>query len=184
MFIAHLPAGYLLTQALLGHRPEEKGGREKVCEERTRRTRRLLAVGLFFSVAPDLDLFWFYLGSDRLAPHHQYVTHWPLFWLALAAGAGVLTLVLKKPAWRAYLFVALANVMLHLVLDSVAAEIYWLAPFSSWHLNLAAVPAVHSWWVWNFVLHWTFALEICLCLAALLLFIRSRRAAALLRSSV
>ena len=177
MFIAHLPAGYILTKALLRQGPEERGGRGNVCEERARRSQRFLSTGLFFSIAPDLDLFWFYLGSDRLVPHHQYITHWPLFWLALAAGAGALALVLKKPAWRAYLFVALVNVMLHLALDSVAAEIYWLAPFSFLGLNLAAVPAVHSWWVWNFVLHWTFALELGICLAALSLFIRDRRAA-------
>ena len=182
MFIAHLPAGYLLTKALLRKRPEVGTG-EEGSVARLGELQRLFFTGLFFSVAPDLDLFWFYLGSDRLVPHHQYITHWPLFWLALAAGVWMLSLILRKIEWRPYIFMALANVMLHLVLDSVAAEIYWLAPFSFWQLNLAAVPAVHTWWVWNFVLHWTFALEISICLAALLLFIHGRRAASRVRSS-
>ncbi len=43
MFIAHLPAGYLLTRGIV----------------RKRETiwRPALAVGLIFSLAPDLDLF-------------------------------------------------------------------------------------------------------------------------------
>ncbi len=160
MFIAHLPAGYLLANALLAKK---------------RRRRSLWATGLFFSIAPDLDLFWFYLISDRSVPHHQYPTHWPLLWIALFGAALLISHILRKPAWRPYLALGLASVILHLGLDSIAAEIYWLAPFSAFHLNAVRVPARHGWWVWNFLLHWTFALEIALCLAAGLALRSSRR---------
>lgn len=68
MFIAHAPAGYLLLRVL---------------STRLQYRLSLWLTGLFFSVAPDLDLIWFYAFSDRSIPHHQFVTHWPLFWLVL-----------------------------------------------------------------------------------------------------
>ena len=129
----------------------------------------LSAVGLFFSIAPDLDLFWFYLVSDKRIPHHQYITHQPLFWVALFGAGLLISLVLRKSYWRIYLGVGFAAVMLHLVLDSIAAEIYWLAPFSDFHLNAVRVPARYDWWVWNFLLHWTFIIELAICLIAGLL---------------
>ena len=161
MFIAHLPAGYLLTKGLF---------RQKI-----QHSNALFWTGLFFSIAPDLDLFWFYLVSNRQAPHHQYITHWPLFWTALACGVWFLAKLFRKPGWRPYLFIAYANVLLHLILDSIAAEIYWLAPLSRVYVNLAHVPAVYTWWGWNFFLHWTFALELCLCVAAGVVYVRGRR---------
>lgn len=161
MFIAHLPAGYLLNAALI--------------PASTARCRALWATGLFFAVAPDLDLLWFYLASDRSIPHHQYITHWPLLWAVMACLASSLCLLLKRPAWLPFIGVAFANVLLHLILDSVAAEIYWLAPFSRISINLVRVPAHYSWWVWNFFLHWTFAVEAGLCLAAAALFVHRRR---------
>jgi inner membrane protein len=152
MFIAHAPAGYLLTKALVPRAAPHR--------------KALWAAGLFFSVAPDLDLFWFYLCSDRAAPHHRYATHWPLLWIALFGAALLLSALSRKASWRPCLFVGFANVMLHLALDSVAAEIYWLAPFSRLYVNLVRVPATHGWWVWNFFLHWTFLIELFICLAA------------------
>ena len=162
MFIAHAPAGFLLIKALV---PKQK------------QRLMLWCTGLFFAVAPDLDLFWFYFVSSRTVPHHQYPTHWPCLWVALFAAALVLSSRLRKPALRPHLFVGFACVMLHLVLDSVAAEIFWLAPFSDFHINFVTVPAVENrWWVWNFILHWTFALEILTCLVAGGVYLRSRRA--------
>lgn len=49
--------------------------------------------------------------------------------------------------------------------DSIAAEIYWLAPFPDFHLNAVHVPARYDWRVWNFLLPWTFIIEIAICLA-------------------
>ena len=159
MFIAHLPAGYLLTKALP---PDRKKG-------------SLLFTGLFFAVAPDLDIFWFYLVSSRQIPHHQYVTHWPLLWVAIFSFALLVSFVLRKPSVKPYLGIGFAAVMLHLILDSIAAEIYWLAPFSDKYINLVHVPARYSWWVYNFVLHWTFIIEALICLTAAVVLILSAR---------
>lgn len=158
MFIAHLPAGYILTKVI----PLKQ------------KSAALWATGLFFAIAPDLDLIYFYLFSARKIPHHAYVSHWPLLWLALAVVVFIASLILHKRSWRPYIAVGLAASLLHLVLDSIAAEIYWLAPFSYKYVNLVEVPAKYSWWVYSFVLHWTFALEVIICVAAIALFIFSR----------
>ena len=68
-----------------------------------------------------------------------------------------------------------ANVFLHLVLDTVAGQMFWLYPFDKTSFVLVDVPARHGWWVWNFVLHWTFGLELMICLWALAVLGRSRR---------
>jgi len=165
MFIGHLPAGYLLTKALTrGPLPLPKG---------------LMAMGLVASVLPDLDLIWFYLVDARQTVHHAYLFHMPLFWVALAAGIWGLGRLLR---WRhAGLFaaVALANLLLHMGLDTIAGGIGWLRPFSEVETTLVQVPARYHWWVWNFVLHWSFALEILVVAAAGMVFWRERRFCAL-----
>ena len=156
MFIAHLPAGWLATSVLLrgrGHAP------------RTRR--RLLALGLLASVLPDFDLAWFYLVDEQRQVHHAYLTHKPGAWLiALAATALVMRMMrASRAAWLA-LSVFGANVMLHLVLDTTAGGIRWLWPATEAEFALSHPTARHSPWYLNFVLHWTFALEIAIALAA------------------
>lgn len=74
MLIGHLPAGYLASTVAL----------DRLGADRPLRT-RLLAVGLFASVAPDIDLLYFH-GVDSSAHHHAFPTHWPVVWLALAFG--------------------------------------------------------------------------------------------------
>ena len=157
MFIAHIPAGYILTRIMP---PKTKSA-------------ALWVTGLFFAVAPDLDLFYFYLFSSRKVPHHAYVSHWPLVWVALALAVFIVSLLLHKRSWRPFIAVGLATVLLHLVLDSIAAEIYWLAPFSNKYINLVEVPAAYSWWVYSFIFHWTFALELFICIVAAVIFVFS-----------
>lgn len=165
MFIAHVPAGYLL-------------GRFGI-PAAFRENRPVWSTLLFFSAAPDLDLIWFYTVGARRVAHHAYISHWPLFWTALAASALLVSALMatggRKPRWRPLVAAAYAGVMLHLALDSLAAEIYWLAPFSSWSLNLVHVPARYGWWVWNFILHWTFFAELAICFAALYLWRGGRK---------
>ena len=151
MFIAHLPAGYLLTRRIAAGSGNRRG---------------LMAAGLAASVLPDLDLIWFYLVDNRQSVHHAYLFHWPLFWIALAGlTLGAARLARIRGAGP-YVGVALAALLLHMVLDSIAAGIAWLAPFSDFEINLIEVPARHGWWVWNFVLHWTFGLELAILAAA------------------
>ncbi|SHE83271.1 inner membrane protein [Loktanella atrilutea] len=155
MFIAHLPAGYLATRAMACRLDVPRGLRG-----------RLMAFGLVCSVLPDADLLWFYLVDNRQTEHHDYVTHWPLFWIALAALAAALPWGRTRRTAHAFIVTGLICLLLHMALDSFAAAIYWLRPLSDVHVNAVTVPARFDWWVWNFVLHWTFAIEIAICLAA------------------
>ncbi len=158
MFIAHLPAGYLATRSILQRHPIA-----------TPLRRRLLGLGMAASVLPDLDLLWFYFVDQRRQVHHAYLPHLPLFWLAVFA-AVALVLRLRGAArstWLAATVIA-ANLLLHLVLDTVAGGIRWLWPFSRAELVMAHVPARHHPWVLNFMLHWTFALELAILAMALL----------------
>lgn len=117
------------------------------------------------SLLPDTDLLWFYLVDNRQTVHHAYLFHWPLFWILMAGLAGLAAKLLQRPRALPYIGVSLAALLLHMLLDTLAGGISWLAPFRDHELRLVEVPSRHSWWVWNFVLHWTMALEV-LILAA------------------
>jgi inner membrane protein len=167
LFIAHLPAGWLATSAMLR-------GRDLA----PRMRRRLMALGLAASVLPDLDLLWFFLVDGRRQVHHAYLPHKPFAWIvALAVAALVLRMLrARRTAWLA-LAVFGANVMLHLVLDTTAGGIRWLWPLSEREIAMSHVPALHERWYLNFVLHWTFALELAITLLAAVLSSRRRGAA-------
>ncbi len=155
MLIAHLPSGYLLgavSQRLV-----------------KARTKALMAAALLGSVAPDFDMLYFHLIDGRRTPHHDYFTHWPFFWFAMFAAlllASRLSPRVQVPVVASFS----AGTLMHMALDSIAAPIHWLMPFDDLAVELVTVPAAYSNWIWSFVLHWTFALEITICLSALLVF--------------
>ena len=62
-----------------------------------------------------------------------------------------------------------AGGLLHLLLDSIVGDIWWLAPIEDQPYALFTAPAVYeSWWL-NFILHWSFALEVLVVLWVILL---------------
>lgn len=126
----------------------------------------LIATGLVASVLPDLDLIWFYLVNDRQTPHHAFAFHWPLFWCAIAVASWAVARAAKWPRAQPFIWVAFACLILHMLLDSVAADIDWLMPFAMGRVNFTEVPARFDWWVWSFVFHWTFLLELMIVLVA------------------
>jgi inner membrane protein len=157
VFIAHLPAGDLATRLILHRHPMP-----------TQLRRRLLALGMIASVLPDLDLLWFYFVDHRRQVHHAYLPHLPLAWMALF-GAAALVMGMRRArrtAWLAMLVFAV-NILLHLVLDTTAGGIRWLWPFSNAEFAMSHVEARHQVWYLNFVLHWTFALELAIVAVAL-----------------
>ena len=153
MFIGHLPAGYILSSFF-----------------RNKAAQIAILVG---SILPDLDLFYFYTIGQRAVVHHMYWTHMPFFWIGICL---VLWVILKifKPEMTLIAAALFVGTILHLALDTIAGGIFWLMPFYDHDLVLVTVPARHSHWLLNFFLHWTFALEILVCLIAGCLLLKRR----------
>lgn len=158
MFVAHLPSGYLVFRAL----------------PRAWRTRVALAGALIGSVLPDLDLVYFYLVDERRHAHHTYWSHIPFYWLVIAL-MGIPVVGVVRRSWLPAASALLAGVLAHLLLDTVAGGIFWLHPIRDVEVVLVHVPPRYSWWVWSFVLHWSFALELVVIAGAALLSRRSPR---------
>lgn len=164
MLIAHVPAGYLFTRYILSRSAVSLANR-----------RALFLLGLSASVLPDIDMLYFYLIDMRQHHHHTYWTHLPIFWIAVFVP---LALIFKRwPKIRLAVIVAGLNIALHLMLDSIVGDIWWLSPFVDRPYALFTVPAAHGHWVLNFVLHWSFVLE--LLIVGIAAIIWSRKCAAL-----
>lgn len=164
MFIAHLPAGYLLTRSL----------------QNRFQTKRFIWVGLVASILPDIDLFYFFYIDHRQTLHHEYWTHWPLLWLALWLLSLIVILILKKRSALIISTLFFSNLFLHFVLDTYVGGINWLYPFVDHNTFLLNVPARHSFWIANFIFHWTFLVEIIISLAALWIFMSTKKKSELL----
>lgn len=154
MFLAHLPAGYLLTRAL----------RARLAAPAHMHT--VMAAGMIGAIAPDLDLLWFYLVDLRAHPHHSYWSHFPIIWLTLLLVACLWKrLSPQRQAPAAALMFASCG-LLHMILDSVAGGIRWLAPWSTGSWSLTQVGHfVTPWWL-NFFLHWSILIEAVIIAAA------------------
>ncbi len=154
MFIAHLPAGYIVSKAFKNH---------------------VLKTGVLLgSIIPDIDLFYFYTFGQRAVMHHKYWTHMPFFWIVIALTTWLLAKIFK-PNFALLPLGLLAGTFLHLSLDSIAGSIYWFAPFSDFSLTLVEIPARYDSWQKNYFFHWTFAIEIMICLLAAFLVLKASR---------
>ncbi len=149
MMIAHIPASYLLSRRLASRLTGDRA-----------RLRGLMALGLIAAVLPDIDLFYFYLIDARQTLHHEYWTHIPIFWTAVAVVVAGLFRLARAPIPAAAFALIFANIFLHLVLDTMAGGIAWLYPWERTSFELFTIPARFDWWPWNFVLHWSFLIEL------------------------
>jgi hypothetical protein len=166
MFIGHVPAGYLWTRLLINV--------SKTVED-VAPPPKVLLLGMFASIIPDLDMFYFYLIDHRQHLHHSYWTHMPLIWIAILGIWLLAAYAFKKPRLMGVGIIVGSNILVHMVLDTLAGKIRWLYPFSNTDFVMAHVPAVHGWWVWNFVLHWTFLVEIALVVGAVYVWLSNRK---------
>ena len=139
-------------------------------------TTAFVLAGMIGALAPDLDMAYFYLIDHRQTHHHKYVSHWPILWLSLASAGGLCLLCARQSKAALLALVFSAGGVLHVILDSVVGDIWWLAPFIDQPYALFVVPALFTPWWLNFMLHWSFALE--LAIVAWALFIYRRRRAA------
>lgn len=160
MFIAHLPAGLLLTQVLI------KGASST--ELAKPQYYFLLFTGLIGSILPDFDLLYFFLIDNRQHGHHSYWTHMPYYWTALFLFGLVYCKMIQANRFVfSALLILYLNILLHLVLDTLVGGIYWLYPMNDLYLSLVEIRPQFDWWVLNFVLHWTFMLELLITALAL-----------------
>lgn len=164
MFIAHAPSGYLLAKAII-----------RQCRQSAAVAKGMLVAGVVGAVFPDVDLFYFYLIDHRQLHHHKYFTHWPVTWLALILFSALLSRwEPAKNAARLLAVFALAG-MLHMILDTLIGDIWWLAPWLKVPFKLFTVEAVYQPWWLNFILHWSCLVELSICLLAAYVFFKSSR---------
>lgn len=171
MFIAHLPAGYLLAKTF----------KKNILKQGLDFPTAMIFI-LIGAVFPDLDLFYFYFIDGRSVHHHQYFMHWPLFWIGWL-------LIIYLSIWlnhhilkscHAFKFLNYVKwfiyaVLLHISLDTFVGDIWLLAPFIfEPFVFFEVTPRFQPWWL-NFILHWSFAVELIICLIALYLFKVQRR---------
>lgn len=150
MFIAHIPAALALGRLLT----------------RKRLTWSVIGAAALGAVFPDFDLIRFYVFDNHQRHHHDYWTHIPAIWGMIALGWYGLTKVLKCPFGTLPLIFIFA-VFSHLLLDTMAGEIEWAWPFSNRGFNLITVHATQAKWYLSFLMHWSFALEVFISIAAL-----------------
>lgn len=162
MIIAHAPAGYLSAKWIQSRGLAAKG---------------LIAAGIAGALAPDLDMFYFYLVDGRQHHHHTYWTHYPIVWGSLLAAAILWFCLARQSKAAALSLVFCINGFLHLVLDSLVGDIWWFAPFIDKPFAFFTVsPGFKPWWL-NFILHWSFLVELLIVTASVLVFKRSRKKA-------
>lgn len=164
MFIAHLPAGYITAKLLI----------PKLADTRIK-PHQLVLTGMIGAIAPDLDMLYFYLVDNRQHNHHTYWSHYPIVWLGL---------LLVSSAWfkqttdksRAILTLIFSvGGFIHMLLDSVAADIWWFAPLYNEPYSMQNIQAFYKPWWLNFIFHWSFGLEILICFISLFLRQRGRK---------
>jgi inner membrane protein len=145
---AHAPSGYILAKRLMAHRKNLPIS-----------ARAVILIAIIGALAPDFDMFYFYLVDAGKTHHHRYFTHWPILWLSLI-GVSVLSFRFIRPAWAFGALLFCLCGFLHLILDTLVGDIWWLAPFQDKPYALFTIPPRFSPWWLNFFLHWSFAAEL------------------------
>lgn len=170
MLLAHAPAGYLLTRILT-----RTAFKDTVDPKRSDRLYQLvMAAGLIGSIIPDFDFIYKIFFDASHASHHSYITHIPFYWILLTVASIATGKIFKRKKAAVIAVTGCMAALLHLVCDTITAEIYWLYPFVDKGYNLFKVSDVHIWWVQNYLDHWTFLIEIAIIAVAGLFFLRIR----------
>lgn len=165
MFIGHLPAGYIISKTL---KKFFKNSLQKFNEQVA------LILGLIASVFPDVDVFYFYLIDNRQHSHHSYWTHRPIYWFFITILTLLLLFLSKKKQYIPLATIFFINIFGHLFLDTIVGEIEWLYPFSQKSYAFFKVPNVYNFWIFNFIFHWSFSLEILVITYAVWLWIKEK----------
>jgi len=149
MFIGHLPAGYIAAKLLF-----KRFANTEVS------ARLFILAGVIGGIAPDFDMFYFYFVDNRQSHHHTYWPHYPVLWLAILAVSCAWFKLAANKSSAALMLVFSISGFIHMLLDSIVGDIWWFAPFIDKPYAMFTVEAVYKPWWLNFVLHWSFLLEI------------------------
>jgi len=156
MIIGHLPAGYIISKL-------SYPGFSKHIDN----YKMFMLWGILGSIAPDIDMLYYFLIDHQSTHHHRYFTHFPVFWLVLILLAAAFCLSHKtRKYFGIYALIFSVMGFCHLLLDTVVGDIWWMGPFIDRRFALAVVPALYKPWWLNFILHWSFLLEIAITLWA------------------
>lgn len=158
MIIGHLPAGYILSTLCFPRIASQGVSRNK-----------FMRAGLLGAIAPDLDLIYFYGIDDRAHLHHTYFSHFPVVWLVLLISVSLWCYAAKRKELPLLATIFAANGLLHMLLDFIAGNIYWLAPWVMQPFSLFTVSRIFEPWWLNFLFHRSFLLEIAIVVWAVFL---------------
>jgi len=161
MIIGHIPSGYIYSKLLAN----------KLAGKRIN-LHLLILIGVTGAIAPDFDWLYFYFVDDEKHLHHTYWTHYPIAWLGLLLIFSVWYRYISKKSYVLLGVVFSAAGFMHLLLDSVVGNIWWFAPFIDKPYSMFTVSELHEPWWLNFILHWSFLLELLLMLWAIILWQR------------
>ena len=140
-----------------------------------KRNNRFLFSGILGAVAPDLDMIYFHLADHRQHHHHTYWTHFPVLWAGLLLVSMWWFRRTRSKPFAAVAVIFSLNGFVHMLLDSIAGDIWWFAPMFNIRFSFFTVPALYTPWWLNFLLHWTFALELAVTGGAVFLWYSSRQ---------
>ncbi len=173
MLLAHAPAGYLLGRIL-----SRTVFKDRIPPERSDSFyRNLILAGMIGGILPDIDfIYHIFIDSDK-TPHHSYITHMPVFWLALMSVFLFIYFFKKSSSKLPVLITLCSGALLHLVCDTITGIVFWFYPLSKKGYNLFDVSDTHIWWVHNYMYHWTFLIEIAIIVTAMAIFLRVRETA-------
>ncbi len=128
MKIAHAPAGYIVSKLLYSRFIKSKVSYNL-----------FIFWGIVGATAPDFDLLYYYTFGHPKHTHHEYFTHFPIFWLSLLLISVVWLKLANNNSQNAPLaFIFTINGFIHMILDSINGEflLFWLAPFSFYTLYI------------------------------------------------
>ncbi|MGZ5077760.1 MAG: metal-dependent hydrolase [Methylobacter sp.] len=155
MIIGHLPAGYVVSKLLF-----------PFFESRGALLGPFLWSGVLGAIAPDLDMVYFHLIDHRQHHHHTYFTHFPIVWATLLVISIICFYTPRLKSCAILTMIFSLNGFIHMILDSIVGDIWWFAPFIDKPYAFFTVPALYNPWWLNFILHWSFAVELVIVLWA------------------
>ncbi len=121
MIYAHGPAGYIVSKVLYSGFKKSNVSKNQ-----------FVFWGIFGAIAPDFDLLYYYTIGMGGGGHHDYFTHYPVFWFYfMFLSVWFVIITRNKSRYAALAFIFILNGFIHTILDTVAGNtMLWLVPFS------------------------------------------------------